>query len=395
MKSLNQIIALFVLLISPIGAKAQMEIDAVPTKDENVSFQDSVNYMSVNDKYFSPARYRAERRAIIKERNNLEINTSLLGSLNSLNAAWLETSGGDNSISISSNAFLKHKYEKDRFSVVSSLSAKFGYYRVNVERLADDGSKYEEGVWYKNQDEFALSIAPSLKMVKNWAYTATFGFRSQFANGYVSSTSQEEINLKSGFLSPGYLNLSLGLTYQSPNDKLPFKITMSPLSLSGVFVRDAQIRTNALYQYKDHVEGNWKYSEPYGVNPYETSKFEGGSSLQVDFDRTFGRNSTFRYRTSMASFYGWITEISSKNVYNNYKDFEIAMKDWNSSTKNTPKPTYSLRPTVRWTNALAIKATDYITTDINFQLYYDRAQNQKIQTKTLLSVGVTYTFKNK
>ena len=42
-----------------------------------------------------------------------------------------------------------------------------------------------------------------------------------------------------------------------------------------------------------------------------------------------------------------------------------------------------------------IKATKYLTTTFNFQLYYNRAQNYDIQTQLLLSVGLTYTFKNK
>ena len=37
---------------------------------------------------------------------------------------------------------------------------------------------------------------------------------------------------------------------------------------------------------------------------------------------------------------------------------------------------------------------EYLKT-FNFQLYYNRAQNYDIQTQLLLSVGLTYTFKNK
>lgn len=52
-------------------------------------------------------------------------------------------------------------------------------------------------------------------------------------------------------------------------------------------------------------------------------------------------------------------------------------------------------PTVRWENTIDIKATKYLSTTFNFQLYYNRAQNYDIQTQLLLSVGLTYTFKNK
>ena len=49
----------------------------------------------------------------------------------------------------------------------------------------------------------------------------------------------------------------------------------------------------------------------------------------------------------------------------------------------------------RWENTIDIKATRYLTTSLSFQLYYDRSQNYAVQTKTLLSVGLSYTFKNK
>ena len=50
---------------------------------------------------------------------------------------------------------------------------------------------------------------------------------------------------------------------------------------------------------------------------------------------------------------------------------------------------------MRWENTLEIKATKYLSTKVSFQLYYNRAQNVDVQTRTLLSVGLTYTFKNK
>ena len=59
------------------------------------------------------------------------------------------------------------------------------------------------------------------------------------------------------------------------------------------------------------------------------------------------------------------------------------------------KPRLPIHPTVRWENTLEIKATKYLSTKVSFQLYYNRAQNVDVQTRTLLQVGLTYTFKNK
>ncbi len=337
----------------------------------------------------------ADKIAIRKERNSLEISTGLEASLNSLNSAWIETSGGDNTISMSASLFLKHKYEKGKFLLESSLTAKYGYYKIDVERTnLDDGSTYEEGVWYKNQDEFEISISPSFKISDKWSYGGALGFRSQFANGYVSSASQERINLKSGFLAPAYLNASIGINYQCPSEKFPVKISLSPLAMSGTIVASDEIRSNAGYGF-DSSTTDWTYSDVYGVSPYKSSKFEGGSAVQIDFDQSFGKSDTFRYITTLYSFYGWISNVASTNRYGDYTEYEEASAEWNDGGCIGDQPTFILKPTARWVNRVEIKATKYLYTNVDFELLYDRAQNANMQTKTILSLGVSYKFLNK
>ena len=82
-------------------------------------------------------------------------------------------------------------------------TSKLGYNRMKVEtqRLDADGKPMvddngnnimdSEGVWFKNQDEFVVSVAPSFKMSENWSYGSILNFRSQFVNGYKSRTEQK------------------------------------------------------------------------------------------------------------------------------------------------------------------------------------------------------------
>ncbi len=197
-------------------------------------------------------------------------------------------------------------------------------------------------------------------------------------------------------MSPGYLTMSLGVNYICTKEKFPLKITLSPVAINAIFVKDEQVRQNALYQYKSHDdEDNWKYSDPYGVSPYESSKIEGGSSVQFDFDRTFGRKATVRYITSLYSFYGWISNVTYANLYTDYDQYKTAIEEWESDSSISTKPLYAVIPTVRWTNRVELKATRMLYTNLNFELYYDRAQNTGIQTKTVLSLGVSYKFTNK
>ncbi|MDE6508232.1 MAG: DUF3078 domain-containing protein [Alistipes sp.] len=376
------------------SASAQFSIDEVDARQENVTFYNPVKTTAVDVDYFNRARYRAERAAVRKERNKLEFGGGLQGALTSYNDPWIKVSGGDNSIALMANLFLNHTFTKHLFSVETKFVAKFGYNRMKVETANDDGSTSSDGVWFKNQDEFDISVAPSFKMSKNWSYGAILKFRSQFANGYISRTQQEDFERKSAFMAPGYLDISLGITYKCPKPKFPIVVNISPIAMSAVFVESAQIRENKW----DKKEG-W---QTYGLaGPDKTSKYEGGSSVQVDFDRTFGSKGIFRYRTSVFSFYGWITDIGQRNKISDYSDYMRALDAWND--KDNPyvshelidKPNLPIHPTVRWTNTIDIKATKYLSTTLNFELYYNRAQNVDVQTKTLLSVGLAYTFKNK
>lgn len=388
MKHLFPIFALAAFLLASVPASAQISIDEVNAEQQSVTFQDKLKSTSVDVDYFNLARYKAERAAIRKERNYLEFSGGLQGALTSYNDPWIATSGGDNSIALVATFNLKHIFTKDLFTIETKFNAKLGYNRMKV--TVDDK---EEGIWFKNQDEFEISTAPSFKMTKNWSYGVIAKFRSQFVNGYKSRTEQEEADLKSKFMTPAYLDISLGITYKSPEKKFPITVNMSPLALNATFAENDWIRKRQVDKDGNEI----KPAYPYGIeDPDRTSKYEGGSSVQIDFDRTFGKTGYLRYRTMLYGFYGWISDIGQKNKISDYSKYLEAFEKWNAGDKNIKdKPRLPIHPIVRWTNTIDIKATKFLSTTLSFELYYNRAQNVDVQTKTLLSVGLTYTFKNK
>lgn len=397
MKHLFCAILALAALFAAENAMAQMTIDKVETKPEKISFRDTMKRADTSTEYFSLARYKAERAAIRKERNTLEVTGSIMGSLTQYNDPWVDVSGGDNSIATVANVFLKHTFTKGLFSIETKFEGKFGYNRMKVEIASTDENGNEiierNGVWFKNQDEFYVSVAPSWKMSKNWSYGASVKFRSQLARGYVSRTEQERSDLKSAFMTPGYLDLSVGVKYVSPSAKWPFKVDLSPIAMSATYATNDWIR-RAQYD----ADGNQiKKAYAYGIeDPDKSSKYEGGSSIQVDYDRTFGKTGYLRYRTTLYSFWGWITNAGLDNKISDYGEYRAAMREWEANDGNIKtKPTLPIHPTVRWENTVEIKATKLLTTTISFQLYYNRSQSTHIQTKTLLSVGLSYTFKNK
>ncbi len=390
-------------LVLTIGsAYAQFSIDNVDVNRKPMVFKDKLRNDPVQATFYSDPLYRAERAAIRKERNYLEIGGSLQGALAAYNDSWVKVSGGDNSIAVVANAYLIHTFTKNKFFIETKVNTKFGYNRMKTEKLMLDpdgnemvdpetGSKLysHDNVWYKNMDEFAISIAPSFKMSKNWSYGAIFKFRSQFANTYISRSQQSSRDRKSTFMAPGYLDLSLGITWKSPKEKFPIVINLSPLAMSAIFVESSIVRNN-----KWDGKFGW---EVYGLaNADRTSKYEGGSSIQIDFDREFGRNKFLRYRTTFYSFFGWITNIGMDNKIKDYGQYSAAYDKWVADGSPAGmRPNLPVHPTIRWENTVDIRATKYLSTTFTFLMCYNRAQSLDLQTQTLLSVGLTYTFKNK
>lgn len=392
---------LSMLLILPSMASAQMTLDDLePTKQEQVRFRDSIKVAaSVGSvDYYSEARAKADKLALRKERNTLEIISSLQGSLTAYNDPWVATSGGDNTTAILGSFTLNHSYKKDKLTLTSKVVANFGYNRMKIDITDDDGITTNQGVWFKNQDELSISVAPTIAISSVWSYGPSMSFRTQFGNGYVSRSQQESYELKSGFMAPGYLDISGAMTYKSPNSKLPFTIAIAPLALSATYVSDDYIKSNFLYSFGEHNDDNYMSgsTEPYGVYYEDNSKYEGGSSIQIDFDRTFEKLNKIRYTTKLYSFYGWMTQMSYKNVVNDYDQYIAELATWDAGESTAEvKPMLGIQPTVRWENTISIPATEMLSTTIKFQLYYNRAQSTKIQTQTYLSVGLSYTYKNK
>ena len=343
------IIALFVAS----AAMAQVSIDEVATSPEQKSIETDMKSQAVDANYVSEAAERAERLAIRKERNTVDFTANLHGSLTAFSESW--QAAGDNTITILANLNFLHTYKKGRFSLTNTASAKFGYNNMKMEL---EGK--QKGVWFKNVDEVAISTSPQWALVKDWSYGANVKFRTQLAPGYGARGDKQIGNPRaSNFMTPGYLDASLGFTYILPSEKFPLKVNLAPIAMSATYRDD--IRT----------------SNNYGVDEPNRSKYEGGLSVQLDFDKTWGKNGWLRYRTTAYSFYGWITDLSKWSKAEDRAAYEHVV------------------PTLRWENTIDIKATKYISTQIYVQLYYNKAETNKLQVQSMLSVGLTYTFKNK
>lgn len=354
-------------LLSMSTVSAQVSIaNTTATAESQIAFTDDVKQgEGINDSFSSEALRRAERAAIRKERNTVEFNAGLNGSLSNFNSKWQNVNGNTNSYTALSNLLFTHQYKKAHFTLDNKATAKLG--------ATNNG----EG-WVKSQDEWFISTAPAYKINDRWNFGAQMSLRSQFANGI-----DADRNRTSRFFAPAYFDVSLGFTYICPNEKFPIKINLSPISMSAVYVESNTVRSvffNKKFGSKDPAlltpeDQNTPYC--YGLTLENgDSRYEGGSSVQFDFDRTFGKKEIFRYRTTLYSFFGWINEVIQQTSKNSHLYAHIA-------------------PTIRWEHTLDIKATKYFSTQFYFQMYYNEAQISSLQTQIVLGVGLSYTFKNK
>ncbi len=72
----------------------------------------SVGVVPLKEGYSTEAKRKADKIAARKSRNSLEVSPTLEASLNTLNSAWIETSGGDNTISGAATLYFNNKDRK-------------------------------------------------------------------------------------------------------------------------------------------------------------------------------------------------------------------------------------------------------------------------------------------
>lgn len=354
-----------------------------------VDHKNQIQNASINElASYSEARERLERQRIRKERNTLEITMKLQGTMTSYNDAWTDTKGGDNAVSVLGSFNLVHTYKKDKFSNNTQVSAKYGYNRLRVD--TENGDR--EGVWFKNIDEFWLQVQPKLAVNNKWSYTMMFKFKSQFSNSYLSRTQQTDDDVITGFLAPGNMDFSVGMDFSSQNAKFPIKISLFPLSGNGVIANNSLVER----YYRNKDAKSW-----FGVDIDKNFLFTGGSSVKLEFKRSWGKDNWFTYDSNLFCYYGWITNVSTLTKIRDYEDYLTALDEWEASgspeeLKPAAVPRHEmLHPTIDWRNSFKIKASKHFETEVTVNMLYDKAQNSAVMLKSYISLGLTYTFKNK
>ena len=282
MRRFITLLLLLVLLGAANRSSAQFSISRVTPKEiDTKAMDDTIKPIApINNRFFSEARYKAERRAIRKERNTLQINASAMFNLTGFSKYW--AAGGQDVFATNLAFYFSHAYIKNKFNFQTTFDARYGINHI-------------DGKNFKNEDAFVFNLSSSWELNKNWSYAATFQYRSQFSNGYKS---REDNTLVSAFMAPGTIAPAIGFIYR--NKKVPLTISIMPVAGSVTFV----------------LNDSLSQAGAYGVKPGQKSTGAIGASLQLDFDKAF-YNDKITYRTY---FYAFSNYNSNRNAYINWKN---------------------------------------------------------------------------
>lgn len=251
------------------------------------SIKDSIrNQSSISNRYYSEARYRAERRRIRHERNFVKFTASL-----TVNQTQYEnwTKGGENTFSGLGTLYFNHKYSKKRFNIEYVIDAQYG------QNVVDKKS-------FKNTDYFRFNPSVGFDITDRWSYSAAATLKSQFANGYKSRT---DSTLVSAFMAPGTITLSVGITYQNKKKDPNFKVQMSPIGGNMTTVFNKELSDKGAH----------------GLKAGQRTKNTFGSSLQIDLNYKFVKDK-IGLSTYFFTFSNYRTNTFSE--IRNSLDFSIA-----------------------------------------------------------------------
>lgn len=193
-----------------------------------------------------------------------------------------------------------------------------------------------------SEDLFQFNMLVGYKASKRWYYSTNVSFKTQFLKNYKPNTHE----LKGAFMSPGELNVGVGMTYNYANKKktFTFDASISPLSynLKTCFRKRLSVK---------------------GIEEGKTSVSEYGSSGEGKLQWQMCDNISLRSRLFV------------------FSDYDYIQSDWE--------------------NTLQFTINRFLSTQIYVHMRYDSSSPviedtdwHKLQLKEILSIGFTYKFGN-
>jgi len=245
-------------------------------------------------------------------------------------------SGGENSYAINGLLLLNANYKSSMSIWTNNFVLGYG--------LMKQGDKEVR----KTDDKIELSSKFGYKAINKWYYSGLLQFKTQFADGFKYDDAAGTKSKLSTFMSPGYLNIAIGMDYVP--SKI-FSLFVGPLSGKSTFVMDQQLAN----------------AKAYGVDSAKHVRNEFGGSLKAVFNKDIMKNVNLSSKLEMFS-----------NYIHNPQNIDID-----------------------WQILLNMKINKYLAASISLQMLYDDdiktfdgliEHGAKVQFKEVFGIGLNYTF---
>lgn len=198
--------------------------------------------------------------------------------------------GGTNNLNVLSMLTLEANYNnKRKVQWDNKLDARLGFY-LNQD---EDGKM---GRIQSNQDLLRLTSKLNLKAIRNWNYAIEAQGNTQMLNHY-----EGDGTIKSSFLSPSDVSLTVGMDFKKNFKKGSISIFPGPLS------------------YKLNYVANKDLAIKYGFDEGKRARHDVGSKIQVDFDYKFTDNISYKTR-----FYYFTSYKNVQADWENTLNFQVS-----------------------------------------------------------------------
>lgn len=253
--------------------------------------------------------------------NNLTFNQSSFSNWNA---------GGNDNIGVIARLNYNLIYKYSRHYLENTF--KFGYGLVDSEGQATR----------KTEDYINIMTNYGYEIGQSYYLSTGFQFISQFTRGYnyAATPDPKKDDRISKFMSPAYLNLGLGISY-NPQENL--QVIFRPLNGQFTFVTDPLLQK----------------AGKYGLE-------KDGQNLRAEL----GARLNILYRFKI---YKDILFTHQLNLFANYL-------------------THTERVDIAYTGVINMKFNKYLNANISLDLTYDHDQIKKLQRKQTLGIGLSYNL---
>ncbi len=259
-----------------------------------------------------------------------------MGSLNFSQVAlfnWAQ--GGDNSQGVNALMLANLNYKKGKAAWGNALDMGYG-----IQKTGDLPAR-------KSNDYIDFISKFGYETVNKWYISGLFNFKTQFDKGYKGTG--ETQTLISEFMSPGYINLNVGMEYK-PNDN--FYLLLAPLGGKATIVTNQDLSAAGAF----------------GVEPGKSFRAEMGAAVRVMLIHEIMKNVTLN---TSADFFS--------NLLNKPGNIDIS-----------------------WKALVNMKINEYLSANLSTHLLYDDDvdyidaeginRGPRTQFKQVLGVGFSVKF---